>query len=116
MEEVVGMVAIAALVAFALVKAYASKILTQLRAECSRLIAHERHLRQQREHEETELEGSEARLEQFETDREGMSKEADNLSANIERVEAELHRAKGDDDVEDGSEGNPREEKESPDG
>ena len=106
MEEVVGTVALAALVAFALVKAYTSKILTQLRAECSRLIAHERHLRQQREHEETELEGSEARLEQFETDRQGMSKEAEALSAKIERLEAELHHAKGDDD----------EEKESPDG
>jgi hypothetical protein len=88
------------------VKASSSKILTQLRAACSRLITSERHLRQPREHDETELEGSEARLEQFETDRDGMSKEADVLSANIEGVEGELHRAKGDDEG----------EEESPDG
>jgi cysteinyl-tRNA synthetase len=71
-EEVIGLVAMGALVAFALVKAYTNKVLTQLRTEATRVIASERHVRQQMELEESQLESSEARLTKVEDDKESV--------------------------------------------
>ncbi|MBT3344076.1 MAG: hypothetical protein HN712_15520 [Gemmatimonadetes bacterium] len=100
MEEVIGIVALGSLAAFALVKAYTGKVLTQLRAECGVLITQERHLRQGREHEETQLQGAEARLEQLELDKSNLAKDAEGMASDIERVDTELHRLKPDLDEE----------------
>ncbi len=96
MEEVIGLAALGSLAAFALVKAFTGKALVQLRAECSALITTERHLRQEREHEETQLQGAEARLEQLETDKSNLSKDVEGITADISKIDTELHRLKPD--------------------
>lgn len=98
MAEGLSLVAIVLLVAFVLVKAYTTKVLGQRRREASRLIAEERHARQEMDREQTLLEGAEARLSQLQHDRDTLTKELEQLRAKVEEVEGELRRLKGRDD------------------
>ncbi|MDA0337840.1 MAG: hypothetical protein O2782_21950 [bacterium] len=105
MEEVVGLVTMGALVGFALVKAYANKVLTQLRTEATRLIASERHVRQQMDLEESQLESSEARLSKVEHDKAQLATKLEDVARQREQVDGELSRLKI--DQEEGSEDSP---------
>jgi len=104
-EEVIGLATMVALVAFALVKAYTHKVLTQLRTEATRLIASERHVRQQMELEESQLESSEARLTKVEDDKAQLATNLEDVAKKREQVDGELSRLKRDE--EEGSEDSP---------
>ena len=95
MEDVIGLVAMGALVTFALVKAYTNNVLTQLRTEASRLIARERYVRQQMELEESQLESSEARLTKVEDDKAQLATNREDVAKQREQVDGELSRLKG---------------------
>ena len=92
MTEIGVVVAVGMLVAFALLKGYATKALGQLHHECSSLMLEERRLQQERGQEEILIESAEARRNQVEYEIQKYTGELEDLASQVKKLEGELRR------------------------